>query len=375
MGGTVPAALAANILAAAWDQNVALHSMSPVGAALDDLAVQWLRDLLRLPQGSAGSLVSGATMANFTCLAAARTSLLKRLGWHVESQGLFGAPPLKVVVGEEVHASMQKALALVGFGRDRVIVVPSDEQGRMRAECFPKLDAPSLICIQAGNVNTGGFDPATVICALARTSGSWVHVDGAFGLWAACSPARRHLLAGFADADSWATDAHKWLNVPYDCGAAFVREAESLYRAMNADASYLPPGSNRDPMRCTPDMSQRARGVAVWAALKSLGRSGVGEMVERNCRSAQLFASRLRDAGFEVLNDVVLNQVLVSFGSDEVTRAVMRAIQREGTCWCGGSVWHGRTVMRISVSSWPTTDLDVSRSVHAIVRIAKELRA
>jgi glutamate/tyrosine decarboxylase-like PLP-dependent enzyme len=375
MGGCVPAALAANILSAAWDQNVALRGMSPIGAVLDDLALDWLRDLLGLPPACAGALVTCATMANFSCLAAARTSLLKRLGWDVESQGLFGAPPLTVVVGEEVHASVRKALALVGFGRERVILVPTDAQGRMRVECFPELESPSLVCIQAGNVNTGSFDPAAQICALARRNGSWVHVDGAFGLWAICSPALQNLVAGFEEADSWATDAHKWLNVPYDCGVAFVREPESLYRAMNTEASYLPPGAKRDPMRWGPEMSQRARGVAVWAALKSLGRVGVRDIVERNCRSAQLFASELSSAGFEILNDVVLNQVLVSFGSPDLTCAVIEAIQQDGTCWCSGSVWHDRTCMRISVSSWATTDVDVRRSVDTIVRIAKECRA
>lgn len=375
IGGCVPAALAANILSAAWDQNVALRSMSPIGAALDDLALEWLRDLLHLPPDCAGALVTCATMANFSCLAAARTSLLSRLGWDVESQGLFGAPPLNVVVGEEVHASVRKALALVGFGRERAIVVPTDGQGRMRVERFPELESPSLVCIQAGNVNTGSFDSAAEICALARKSGSWVHVDGAFGLWAVCSPALQNLCAGFSDADSWATDAHKWLNVPYDCGAAFVREAESLYRAMNTEASYLPPGAKRDPMRWSPDMSQRARGVAVWAALKSLGRAGVRDIIERNCRSAQLFASELRRAGFEILNEIVLNQVLVSFGPPDLTGAIIEAVQKEGTCWCSGSVWHGQTCMRISVSSWATTDLDVRRSVDTIVRIARECRA
>ncbi|HVW87809.1 MAG TPA: aminotransferase class V-fold PLP-dependent enzyme [Bryobacteraceae bacterium] len=374
-GGSVPAAMAANILAAAWDQNVALRSMSPIGAALDDVALAWLRDLLGLPAGSAGSLVTGATMANFTCIAAARTSLLKGLGWNVESQGLFGAPPLQVVVSEEVHASVQKALALVGFGRDRVTVVPTDGQGRMRVECFPRLDSPSLICIQAGNVNTGGLDPADEICDLARVSGSWVHVDGALGLWALCAPGWRHLLAGVTGADSWATDAHKWLNVPYDCGIAFVREAESMYRAMNADASYLPEAAGRDPMRWSPEMSQRARGVAVWAALKSLGRAGVAEIVDRTCRFARLFASELADAGFKILNEVVLNQVLVSFGTDEFTREVIAALQREGACWCSGSVWHGRACMRISVSSWATTESDVRRSVEAMARAARECRA
>jgi len=374
-GGSVPAALAANVLAAAWDQNAGLRVMSPVGAVLEDVAIGWIRELLGLPGEAAGSFVTGATMANMTCLIAARHALLARAGWDAEAQGLFGAPAFSVVVGDEAHASLRKALAMAGLGRDRVISVPTDAHGRMRSDVFPKLKEPSLICLQAGNVNTGAFDPAAEICAAARESGSWVHVDGAFGLWAACAPKRAYLMNGFGDANSWATDAHKWLNVPYDCGLAFVRDGSALYQALNLQAAYLPPGSLRDPMQWTPESSRRARGVEVWAALKSMGRSGLADLVERTCRHAQRFAAGLRAAGHEILNEVVINQVLVRFGSDETTQAVIEAVQRDGTCWCGGTVWQGQRAMRISVSSWVTDEEDVEWSLDAILRAAKQCQS
>jgi glutamate/tyrosine decarboxylase-like PLP-dependent enzyme len=370
-GGSVPAALAANVLAAAWDQNAGLRVMSPVAAVLEDVALGWIKELLGLPNEAAGAFVTGATMANLTCIVAARHALLARMGWDVEAQGLFGAPPFAVVVGEEIHAAMRKALAMAGLGRDRVIRVPTDSQGRMRSADFPTLSAPALICMQAGNVNTGAFDPASEICAAAEESGSWVHVDGAFGLWAACAPERAHLTRGFGDAHSWATDAHKWLNVPYDCGLAFVREGAALYQSLNTQAAYLPPGPLRDPMQWTPESSRRARGIEVWAALKSLGRSGLAEMVERTCRHAERFAGGLRAAGHAVLNEVVINQVLVRFRDDETTQAVIEHVQRDGTCWCGGTVWHGQRAMRISVSSWLTDEEDVEWSLDAILRVAK----
>jgi glutamate/tyrosine decarboxylase-like PLP-dependent enzyme len=370
-GGAVPASLAANVLAAAWDQNAALRVMSPVGAVLEEVALGWVRQLLGLPSETAGALVTGATMANATCLVAARHALLERKGWDVEARGLFGAPEFNVVIGEEAHASLKKAMAFVGLGRERVHLVPTDEQGRMRPADFPHLKEPALVCLQAGNVNTGAFDPADELCRLAHESGSWVHVDGAFGLWAACAPARRHLTAGYEDADSWATDGHKWLNVPYDCGLAFVRDGAALRSALNLEAAYLATSSSREPMHWTPESSRRARGVEIWAAIKSLGAAGVADLVERTCRHAERFATALRAAGYEILNEVVINQVLVSFGSDEATRAVITAIQQDGTCWCGGTVWHGRAAMRISVSSWATTDADVELSIAAMLRVAR----
>jgi len=369
-GGTLPAALAANWLAGAWDQNAGLAVMSPVSAKIEEIVLAWVLELLNLPPTCGGGFVTGTTMANFAGLAAARTALLKRRGWDVEQSGLFGAPPLRVIVGDEVHVSLLKALSMLGLGRSRVTRVPTDGQGRMKLEELPELDGDTLICVQAGNVNTGAFDPAAEICARAREVGAWVHVDGAFGLWAALSPRYAHLLAGADAADSWAIDCHKWLNVPYDSGLAIVRDAEQLRNAFSLSAAYLQTGGVREPFQYTPEASRRARGIELWAAIRSLGRTGLSDSIERNCRQAALFAGRLRAAGFEVLNDVVLNQVLVSFGSAENTRRVIAGVQNEGTCWCGGTEWHGRTAMRISVSNWSTSDQDVERSVAAIVQIA-----
>jgi len=373
IGGTLPAAMAANWLAGAWGQNVALRVMSPVAAELEDVVLGWICDALRLPADCDGGLVTCATAANFCGLAAARTSLLTREGWDVESDGMFGAPPIEVIVGEEYHASMQKALSMVGFGKNRVTRVPTDAQGRMRLDKFPKILPRSVVCIQAGNVNTGAFDPAEEICKRAKEAGAWVHVDGAFGLWARVSPNYDALTRGLEMADSWATDAHKWLNVGYDSGVVLVRDGMALKRAMAMSAAYLQGGTKREPMHHVPDSSRRARGVELWAALKSLGRSGVRELVERTCELARLFAEKLRGAGYEVLHDVVTNQALVSFGSDEKTREVIRRVQEEGTCWCGGTVWQGKAAMRISVSSWATTREDIKKSAEAVVRVAREV--
>jgi glutamate/tyrosine decarboxylase-like PLP-dependent enzyme len=289
----------------------------------------------------------------------------------VEADGLFGAPPISVVVGREAHPTLFKSLGLLGLGRNRVVQVPVDAHGRMRADELPPLDGPTVVCVQAGNVNTGAFDPLTEICERAHAAGAWVHVDGAFGMWAAAAPSTARLAEGLAGADSWATDFHKWLNVPYDSGLALVRDAEALRTAMAITAEYLPTTSPfRNPSDFTPELSRRARGVEVWAALRSLGRRGVAELIERNCRQARRFSEGLRAAGFEVLNEVVLNQVLVSFGDADATNRVIAELQADGTCWCGGTVWQGQTAMRISVSSWATTDADVERSLDAILRIA-----
>ncbi|MCH7718654.1 MAG: aspartate aminotransferase family protein [Chloroflexi bacterium] len=372
ISGSLPVALAANWLGSAWGQNAALVVASPVGAALEEIALRWLLELFSLPSSCGGAFVTGATMANFTALAAARHAVLQEAGWDVESDGLFGAPPVTVVVGQEAHPTVLKGLAMLGFGRSRVVTVPVDEQGRMRADALPKLSGPSIVCIQSGNINTGAMDPAPEICAAAREAGAWVHVDGAFGMWAAAAPERAYLAAGLADADSWATDAHKWLNVPYDSGFAFVRDPEHLRAAMALTASYLPFGAQREPSHYTPELSRRARGIEVWAALRSLGRAGLAGLIERTCRHAARFAEGLRDAGYEILNDVVLNQVLVSFGDDSTTNRVIAGIQEDGTCWCGGTVWQGRAAMRISVCSWSTTEQDVERSLAAILRVAAE---
>jgi glutamate/tyrosine decarboxylase-like PLP-dependent enzyme len=375
IGGSLPATVAANWLTAAWDQNAAGWQPSPSAAAIEEVALRWLLDALGLPRDCAAGFVTGATMANFTCLAAARQAVLKKVGWDVEADGLFGAPPITVVVGDEVHVSVVKALGLLGLGRNRMVRVPVDGQGRMRADRFPAVTGPAILCLQAGNVNTGAVDPLADLCALARRAGAWVHVDGAFGLWAAAAPRRAPLVAGVADADSWATDAHKWLNVPYDCGLAFVRDARTLQAAMAVTAAYLSASPERKPSDFTPELSRRARGVEVWAALKSMGRAGLAEMIERCCRHAERFAAGLRAAGYEVLNDVVLNQVLVSFGDAAATRRVIEALQADGTCWCGGTEWQGRAAMRISVSSWATTDADVEKSLAAMLRIAAAARA
>jgi glutamate/tyrosine decarboxylase-like PLP-dependent enzyme len=372
IGGSLPATLAANWLAGAWDQNAGLDVSSPVAAALEQVALRWLLDVLSLPAEAGGGFVTGATMANFTALAAARHAILQKLGWNVEAQGLFGAPPVTVVVGEEVHVSVLKALSLLGLGRDRVVRVPVDGQGRMRADALPDLSSSTIICIQAGNVNTGAFDPAREICAAAHQAGAWVHVDGAFGLWAATAPERAHLSSGVEEADSWATDAHKWLNVPYDSGIAFCRNPEYLRAAMSTSAAYLVQDGIREPYQYTPEMSRRARGIEIWAALRSLGRSGLADLIERTCRYASRFAAGLSEAGYRILNEVVLNQVLVSFGDDETTRRVIAGVQADGTCWCGGTVWQDHTAMRISVSSWATTEADVERSLAAMLRIAAE---
>ena len=371
-GGCLPAALAASWLVSAWDQNAAQWVQSPVAAALEETALEWVRELLRLPEGTGGAVVTGATLANFSALAAARHALYERAGWDVENDGLVGAPSLTVVVGEEAHPSVTKALGLLGLGRSRVVRVPVDGQGRMRADALPHLDERTILCLQAGNVNTGAFDPAGAICPQARAAGAWIHVDGAFGLWAATSPGYSHLTQGFEQADSWATDGHKWPNIGYDCGIALVRNPQALRAAMSIQAPYLVQGERRDPSDYNPELSRRARGVELWAGLRSLGREGMAAIVERTSSHARRFAAGLRAAGFNVLNEVVINQVLVSFGSAEKTLRTIARLQQDGTCWCGSTVWQGRTAMRISVSSWATTQDDVDRSLAAMLKAAQE---
>ncbi len=375
IGGSLPAALAANILAAAWDQNAVLEIASPVGAALEKVCRTWITDVLGLPTEAEVGFVTSATMANFTGLAAARHALLQRQGWDVEARGLFGAPPITVIVGAEVHVSLLKALSMLGLGRERVVRVPVDGQGRMIPAQIPPIESPTIVCLQAGNVNTGAFDAADEIAAQLQGTGAWIHVDGAFGLWAAASPARRHLASGVERADSWATDAHKWLNVPYDNGLVMVRDKRHLNAAMSSSAAYLIEGETRDPHLFVPEMSRRARAIEIWAALRSLGRVGLADLIDHSCDHARHFADALEKAGYQVLNEVVLNQVLVSFGTAEVTRRVIARVQEDGTCWCGGTVWQGKTAMRISVSSWATTDHDVARSLDAILRIAAEAQS
>lgn len=368
IGGSLPVTVAAHWLADAWDQNACLFELSPVAAYVEEVALSWLIDLFGLPMESGGALVVGTQTAHVTALAAARHALLAKAGWDVEQDGLFGAPPITVVVGAEAHATVLKALALLGLGRRRIITVPVDSQGRMRTAELPRLSGPAILCAQLGNVNSGCCDPLDTLCDTARQSGAWVHVDGAFGLWASAAPARRHLTAGLELADSWATDGHKWLNTPQDCGIAIVRDRDALREAMAVSGAYYGEPLGRDPMRWCPDSSRRARAIELWAALRYLGRRGIGDQIERTCRLAERFAAGLRRAGHEILNEVALNQVLVSFGPAELTDRVIEAIQDDGICWCGGTTWHGRRAMRISVSSWATTEADIALCLEAVDR-------
>lgn len=373
-GATLPAALGAAVLAAAWDQNAALPVMSPVAARLHDVTRRWLVELLGLPAGTGVAYVSGATVANASCLAAARDALLGQVGWDVQADGLFGAPPLQVVVGERAHSTLSKSLGLVGLGRDRVVVVPADEQGRMRADLLPDLDGPVLVCAQAGEVNTGAFDPFDAIADWLDERQGWLHVDGAFGLWALADPSRVELVRGLDRADSWATDGHKWLNVTYDCGIAFVRRVEDLRRTFSATAGYLPVSDAFDAMHHTPQSSQRARQVEVWAVLRTLGRDGVARLVTRACDAATTIAEILAAGGLTILNDVVLNQVLVRVVDGPTTEELIAAVQDDGRTWCGPTRWDGATAMRISVSSWKTDEADARFVAEAILDAAARLQ-
>ncbi len=381
-GGVEPAAAAASILAGAWDQNAALPSMAPAAAVLDEVAAGWIVDLLGLPSDAVATFTTGATMANFTCIVTARDALLARAGWDVNERGIQGAPPIRVIVGEEVHISALKSLRLAGLAPGLVERVPVDSRGAIDADAFPTdTDALTLVLLQAGNVTTGASDPFDRIIPGVRKRGGWVHVDGAFGLWAAASPALRDQVAGVELADSWAADAHKWLNAPYDSGVVIVRTHADLYRAMSMQAAYVATTDARPLMNLSPHMSQRARGVETWALLAARGRTGIAELVDHSCAMAALFARLLREAGVEVLAEPALNQVPVAFGQrpsepgdDAVTGATISAIQAEGTLWAGGSVWRGRKILRISVSDAATTEDDVRASVAAIVACWEEVR-
>ncbi len=386
IGGSLPAALAADWLTSTWDQNAGIFAAGPSASVVEEIVGDWLVDLLGLPVGTSIGLTTGCQMAHVVCLAAARHAVLKGTGWDVEADGLVGAPPITVIVGSETHATIPTALQFLGLGRTRVVTVDSDGQGRMRldalAEALPPTDRPTIVVLQAGNVNTGSSDPLGPAIELvrARCSTAWVHVDGAFGLWAAASPTRRGLIDGHANADSWATDGHKWLNVPYDSGYAFVRDPVAHAAAMSpATAAYIAYGeTERDEFRWVPEYSRRARGFATYAALRSLGRSGVADLVDRCCTLAERMADALRRAGpgVEVLNDVVLDQVLVRFHPDDGgdadvrTREVIARVQADGTCWLGGTTWQGKAAMRISVINWSTTEADIDRSAAAILAAA-----
>jgi glutamate/tyrosine decarboxylase-like PLP-dependent enzyme len=374
IGGSLPAAVAASWLATAWDQNNALPVMSPVAAHLHEVVTGWLVDVFGLPTGTAAAFLTGASMASTTALTAARDQQLAKVGWDVQTRGLFGAPELTVVIGESAHSTVLKALGMLGLGRDRVVRVPVDEQGRMRGDQLPAgVDGAVVVCAQAGDVNSGAFDPFVEIVDWARRLEAWVHVDGAFGLWALADPSRSHLTAGLAGADSWATDGHKWLNVPYDSGIALVRRPEDLRRSFASVAGYLPPDDGFEAMHHTPQASQRPRQIEIWAAMRTLGRQGLAELVVRNCDHARVLASKVQEAGLDVLNEVVLNQVLVRAASDQMTLSLIDAVQADGTCWCGPTIWRGRPAMRVSVSGWATTNDDVERSAAAITKAAEQL--
>lgn len=369
-GGTLPAALAAAWLANAWDQNTALGIMSPVGATLDEVAIDWVIDALGLPSGSGGAFVTGATMANATGLAAARDHVLTASGWDAYANGLVGAPPVTVITGAEAHTTVSKALGIVGLGRSRADLLPTDHQGRILADRLPEISGPTIVILQAGNVNAGTSDPFPDLIEWAHAGGAWVHVDGAFGLWAKASPNRAHVVAGVEQADSWATDGHKWLNVSYDCGIVLVRDPQHLRAAVRTEAPYLVhDDARREPMHHTPQSSQRARGVEVWAALASLGRRGLAHLVDRTCNHARRMADELTSAGFTVLNEVELNQVVIDFGAE--TDGVIAAVQADGTCWAGPTTWRGQRAMRLSVSGWATMSDDIERSLEAIITAAR----
>ena len=376
VGGALPAAAAADVLTMAWGQNAALHALSPAAAAAEQVAGEWMLDLLGLPRDASFGLPTGAGLGNAVGLAAGRHVVLARVGWDVESQGLYGAPEVQVVIGEEAHATLLTALQYLGLGRDRVVRIPTDEQGRMRVDDLASAldgltDAPLLVAAQAGNVNTGAFDPMDEIAdRLAGHPNAWLHVDGAFGLWAQVSPKLRHLVKGVERADSWSTDAHKWLNAGYDCGFVAVRDPEAHRAAMAATAPYLLRSEHRESWEYVLDSSRRARGFALYAAIRSLGRSGVRELVERCCRLAERMADQLAAGGAEVLSDVVLNQVLVTFGDDQRTSDVITRVQADGTAWMGGTTWKGQAAMRISVSNWSTTEADADASVQAVLDAA-----
>jgi glutamate/tyrosine decarboxylase-like PLP-dependent enzyme len=373
VGGGVPAALAADWLTATWDQNAGLYVLGPAAAVVEEVCRGWLAELLGLPGDVSVGYVTGCQMAHVTALAAARHHVLAGVGWDVAQEGLAGAPPIRVVVGAKRHVTIDRALRLLGIGTASLEVVPADAQGRMRVDELRLGDGPTIVCGQAGEVNTGAFDDLDAIADAAAEAGAWFHVDGAFGLWAALSPSRRSLLKGCERADSWATDAHKWLNVPYDSGLVFCAHPEAHRAAMSVTASYLVHAEDereRDPVDWNPEFSRRARGFPIYAAIRSLGRAGVAQMVEQCCANAQRFAALLEAGGATVLNEVVLNQVLVRLGDGEQTREAIARVQEDGTCWLGGTDWNGEHAMRISVSNWRTTAEDVDRSAAAILEAA-----
>lgn len=371
-GGVTPAAVAAKWLADAWDQNTGLFVMSPIASRLEAICEKWLVELFGLPLETVAGFVSGSSTATLCGLVAARNFLLERAGWDVHKKGVFNAPGLKVVLGEQVHSTVFKALSLIGFGRENLHQVPVDGQGRILPAKMPELDDKTLVIVQAGNVNSGGFDPFEDICDRAARAEAWVHIDGAFGLWAKGSRAKKHLVRGMERADSWSVDAHKTLNAPYDCGIVLCKHPQALVSALQNTGAYIQYGKERDGMVYTPEMSRRARSVELWATLKFFGKRGIECLVDGLCDRALEFAGQLKTRGFIILNDVEFNQVLVSCGDDALTNDVLTAIQSNGVCWCGSSSWKNQAVIRISVSSWATTAQDIEMSVQAFVDARKQ---
>lgn len=370
-GNVIPTSLAARWMADTWDQNAGLYVISPLAAKLEEVCQRWLVELLGLPSATVAGLVGGTSIATLCGLAAARYSILQKLDWDVNLKGLCGAPALRVIASEQAHGTVFKALALLGIGREQIELVPADEQGRIDAAQLPKLDSRTLLILQAGNVNTGAFDNFRKLCTDARQAGAWVHIDGAFGLWAAASSSKKHLTDGIELADSWSVDGHKTLNTPYDCGMILCRHPQALVTAMQASGSYIQFSEQRDGMLFGPDMSRRARSIELWAALKSLGKTGVEQLIDGLCDRAAQFAEQLQQNGFNILNEVVFNQVLLACDSATETESTLEQVQRSGVLWCGGSTWNGEPAIRISVCSWATTSADVSACVEGFIKAKK----
>lgn len=367
-GSAVPASIAAKLMNAYWDQCGGLYLTSPLNSKLESICESWLKEILNLPDETTAGFVSGTSMANFCALAAARFRLLKNQGWDVNSNGLFGAPRIKVLTHKQIHASIKKTLALIGFGLNNVSYFEVDDQGRAIVDSFPEMDNTTLVLLQAGNVNSGAFDPFDEICDIANKAGAWVHVDGAFGLWAAACKSLKYLTKGMEKANSWAVDGHKTLNTPYDSGVVLCRDQEALVSSLQASADYIIMSDQREPILYNPEMSKRSRAIELWATMKYLGKSGIEEMITGFHLHSKKLAKGLSDNGFRVLNDVVFNQTLIACENEALTKQTLAAFQKSGDFWAGGSIWKGEAVIRLSVCSWATTEKDIEQTVEAFVK-------